>query len=425
MVLNYSVNKKRINLFIYQILVFILLSISYVFIIQPEFCYMGFELNVDLSRLVIGSLTIFIFSFIGIFVKDKIIYSIWNIILIYNLFGSIIYYQYNRISNEIIISLLIFLIILFCFSFISFKNKNSKFLIEKDKNQIKKVSILALIGLIPFIIFYGKYIDIKNLFLIDVYKTRALFREVGVSGIGYLIAPITRIICPILIAYSIKYNKRRYIIINLFIILYIYLCGAVKSILIGAVAVFVFYRGGYEEKPLIFVKIVLFLTLGGILIYFLNSNLFLLDGFVRRVFFIPPKLDAEYYRFFNNNNNTFWMHTAIGELLNKRSEILLGYDSLSMYVGEILMKKQGFNANVGVLTEGYVSMGYLGILIHSIIISWIYRLISIMNINPILYGIIFVYIYYLNTAFISPLLLTHGLLFLFLFSQLFLKRERL
>lgn len=421
--LSYSINKNRIKLFVYQILCFITLSLAYVLIIQPKFSYMGFELNYNGMKLLIGILIVLIFNFIGIFVKDKVIYSIWNIILVYNLFGSIIYYQYNNISNDIIISLLIFLITLFVFSMITFKVKDGKKLIEHDKSQIKKLSILAFIGLIPFIIFYSKYIDLKNLFLIDVYETRALFRTVGVSGIGYLIAPITRIICPVLIAYSIKYNKKKYIIFNLFIILYIFLCGAVKSIFIGAIAIFAFYKGDYEEKPLIFVKIILFLTIGGILLYYLFENIFLLDGFVRRVFFIPPKLESEYYIYFNGKY-TLWMHTAIGEILNRREEVLMGYNSLSMYTGEVLMNKPGFNANVGVLTEGYVSSGYLGVLIHSVLICWIYRYISIMNINPILYGVIFVYIYYLNTSFISTLLLTHGLLFLLCFSLIFLKRER-
>ncbi|GAA0861357.1 hypothetical protein [Paraclostridium tenue] len=422
MILKHSIKKQRITLMIYEFICFIALTMAYTMVIQPKFSYMGFELDFNIYNFLIGIALLIFFNLIGIFIKNNIIYAIWHIILIYNFYGTVIYYQYNNTSINIVISLSIFLLVMIIFSKINIKIKKSKYTVENNYFIMRRLTFLAIIATIPFFIFYGKYINIKNLLLIDVYETRALFREVSVNGIGYLIAPLTRVVCPVLLAYSIKYKKKSIFLLNLFVILYIYLCGAVKSIFIGAITVIVFYRGDYEEKPILFAKLIMFLTIGGILLYYMFDNIFLLDGFVRRVFFIPPKLDSEYYMYFNGHN-TYWLHSAIGELLGIQRQILGGYDSLSMYTGEVLMGKPGFNANVGVLTEGYVSAGYIGVLIHSILISFIYRIISSININPILFGVIFIYIYYLNTAFLSVLLLTHGLLFLLLFSIMFLNRN--
>jgi len=46
-----------------------------------------------------------------------------------------------------------------------------------------------------------------------------------------------------------------------------------------------------------------------------------------------------------------------------------------------------------------------------------------LDIDPDYYGIIFAYVYIINTSFVETLLVTHGLLFLIVFSAMFVPRR--
>jgi hypothetical protein len=85
------------------------------------------------------------------------------------------------------------------------------------------------------------------------------------------------------------------------------------------------------------------------------------------------------------------------------------------------MGNEGFNANVGVIPDGFISLGWAGIIINSILISYTFLLLDRFRIDPMFFGIIFIYIYYFNTAFLGTMLLTHGYLFLLVFAFFSLK----
>jgi hypothetical protein len=422
MILKHKISNKRLKLFLYEIICFISLSIAYCLIISDVYNYMGFNFTFKISRFTLGISIVGIFTMMGIFIKDKIIYAIWNILLVYNLYGTIIIYQYNGSSFKPTIATLIMLSSILFVSCIKFNFKPSKYNIELNKSILRKILIVSLILLIPFIIRYIDKINLKNLLLIDIYDTRLDFREINMGVLGYLVSPLTRVVAPILMAYSIKYKKKNTFFLSLFIIVYIFLCGAVKSIFIGIFAVILFYRGDYIDKPIIFVKLVTIISILGIVLYYVSGNLFLLDGFVRRVFFTPPYLDNIYYDFFTGNY-TYGLHSPLGEILGKKDSVLNGYTSLSMYIGDGIMKEAGSNANVGVLTEGYFSFGWIGVIISSLVIGLTYNVLRCTNMDSILFGVIFIYIYYLNTSFISTLMLTHGLALFLIFSILFLYRK--
>src|SRR5699024_265805 len=125
------------------------------------------------------------------------------------------------------------------------------------------------------------------------------------------------------------------------------------------------------------------------------------------------------YNNFFKNNFTELSHSPFGLSLSYKNFP----GALSRYVGEFVMEKPGLNANVGVFTEGYISFGFLGLIIFAVIITLIILYLKMCKIDKKFFGIIMVYIYYLNTAFLSTLLLTHGMMFLLLFSYYFLRGE--
>ncbi|WP_436512537.1 hypothetical protein [Clostridium thermobutyricum] len=394
--------------------------IAYVFAIQKYFSYMDFNIDYNFGRSLTMLILVIVLVTIGLTIKGGIWYSVWNIIFSYYGMGTFIYYQFNNIATyKIVVSQIILLMILYAFQFLNISVNKPRFNLENNKKVQYYLLFIVVFIIGIYYAKYSKFFNYRNIFLIDVYSTRTIFRNIDFGILGYLIAPLSRVVLPVLCV--IFYEKKRYIPLGISIIciLVLYLCGAVKSIFIGIIAIFIFLKGEYDKKIYIFLRLVNLLLYLGIIIYIITGNIFLLDGFIRRVFLIPPKLDNIYYNYFSGNHLN-WVHTPIGRALGKD---YIGKD-LSMYVGENVMRLQGHNANVGIITEGFASFGYIGVIINSIIFALIFKVISIINLSSKYFGIIFVYIYYLNTAFIFPLILTHGLAFFIVFGFIFLSNKK-
>lgn len=406
-------NIKKIIM--WQLIAILGLNIAYAWVISDKFSYMGFTCTYRIEKIFTVTLILIAMLFVNYFIKDKFIYAVWNIIYIYLFAGEMIYYQYTdnaNITQPISIGMILIGLV-----FVSRVKKHFKPILVV-KNVEFSLTMLSGILILPFIILYYKYIDIKNIFLINVYETRALFRKVSIPLTGYIMAPLVRIILPVLIVNNIEKKKMLKTLMFFCMIIYVYLCGALKSVFFGLIALLLFYPGSYHKKVITFLQGICFCTFFGVAIALGFDNVFLLDSFIRRLFFIPPYLNNVYVDYFTDNF-TYLAHSAfnIGGLDNTFGP------SLSMYVGEKVMRLDGFNANVGVFTEGYISFGYIGSIIFAFCICCMFLWIKMNKIDSKYFGIVFVYIYYLNTSFISTLLLTHGLFFFLIFSTLFLRED--
>lgn len=407
------VNVLKLKIFLWQVVAIIGLNCAYVFVISNKFRYMGFQYDFSFFKLFFGCSFILILLLIGLRINNDFVSGVYNVILLYLFCGEIIYYQYNP-GSSLIQPVLISICLLFVF-LISKVNVQLK-LKRKVKSPTKILTSLSVVMFIPFVVYYYKYIDLKNLLLIDVYKTRQVFRGINNQLTGYLSAPLVRILLPMLIVDSIEKRKKIKVLLFFAMILFVYLCGALKSVFFGLLALIVFYKGNFERKSLFFAKMISFLTIFGIFIALIFDNVFLLDSFIRRVFFVPPYLNNIYINFFSGNH-TYLSHSPLGMNL-----IEYPYDRpLSMYVGEVVIGSIGLNANVGLITEGFVSFGFFGGVFAAVLISLIVLFLKMINFDPKYFGILFVYIYYFNTSFLSVLLATHGLIFFVIFSYYFFR----
>ncbi|EZH65911.1 hypothetical protein DH09_13860 [Bacillaceae bacterium JMAK1] len=409
-------NNTRSKLIFWQVFAYIGLNIAY-YIISSEFYYMGFEFEPDILYLLLGTILFVLLLIIGFAIKDSFIFSIYNILLIYWLAGEVIFFIYNPDSYFILPLIIFFLLILLIgISFVNVKLGPTK----TFKNPNRKLSVLAVIMFVPFLISYYRYIDLRNLLFVDVYETREVFRGVGNVVTGYMNAPLSRVVLPVLIIINILKKNYKLTILFSLMILYIYLSGALKSVFLGLILLFFFYTGDLISKSLRFIKLVSFLTVGGSTLFFFTGNIFLLDAFTRRVFFTPAYLNNRYIEYFQDNF-TYLAHSPFGFnlVVNRYSDLDL---SLSRYFGEVVMATSGLNANVGVLTEGYLSFGIIGGLLTAFVIALIIYYFKFIDLDQRFFGIVFVFIYYFYTSFFSTLLLTHGLLFFMIISVFFLRK---
>lgn len=419
---------KHINnnkLYIYaSLLIFTLLNISYVFDVSPKFydTYLPFLLEFNLTKFISIIVLTLLITIIGGIINSNFIRLIWFTVLIMQYYSSAVLYTYcPNISFGIVLQNIILLFFIFLGDFINPKIPTINISLS---NNYKYFLILAVLLFSPFIYYYWQYISIENLLFdkLKIYETRALFRQINVPLLGYLSSPLSRVIFPILMVYAIKSKKYYLFIISAVAITYLFLCSATKSVLIGGIlAVFFYYGNEWKDKFKLFSILIISL----LLISFTASYFFhfkdITDAFVRRVFFVPPYLDNVYHQYFSSNF-TYWGHSPFGMHIHNID--YMNGKNITMFMGEDVLGFKGLNANIGIITEGYLSFGYIGVIIHAIAFSLIFIYIKSLNISPLYFGIIFAYLFYLNSSLLSTLLITHGLLFLLLVFTLFLQNSK-
>lgn len=376
---------------------------------------MGHNHSVRFDKLVIGGAFFILMLLLGSQVKGEFFYAIWHVIFVMYFFGQVIYFQYNDGVISPLISNAILLLILLFMSYLRIDFK----IIQIKGHLISLILVISFILFIPIFIKYSSQVNFQNLLLKDVYETRLHFRGVEDAYFGYLSAPLSRVVLPALLIISLIKRKAWLFLIMVFMISFIFLIGALKSIFIGMFAAIFFFLGRrFVDKIHLLLYLFGVICLAGLTIFLINENTFLVNSFVRRVLFTPARMDNVYYTFFADHP-TYWSHNPIGRLF---FEYPLD-KSPNFYVGEILLQKEGLNANVGLITEGYFSFGYLGVVLHSIFIGFVLLILKKIDVYPAFFGLIFVYIYYMNTSFLTTLLLTHGLISFLLFAYLFLNKN--
>ena len=66
------------------------------------------------------------------------------------------------------------------------------------------------------------------------------------------------------------------------------------------------------------------------------------------------------------------------------------------------------NANNGLISDGYMNLGVVGILLNLILFSCIMTFIKSLNISMKFYGIVFLFIFSVLSSPLSTIMVTHG-----------------
>lgn len=414
------IERDKIQLIVVIIGYYIILNLCYPLVIIPAFGYMGFDSNPNILNIILSLFIAIFFTFLGINLKNGLFESIWYICLMFLLFPNLIYFCQSSGFFPPVLGYMVFLSILLIFNKLKVPGiKVPKLELLESKNTFNLLLFLSIILTLPYLTFI-RFISSDNLLLKNIYVTREMFRNLDYpTAIGYLTMPLARVLLPFLLVVSLIKKNKFHTLVIIILILFIFLAsGAVKSIFFGVICVLVFYFvENYRGKIYLFTFGCGFFSVLGILEYYILNSTILTDLFIRRIFFTPPRLEAVYYSFFNDNF-TFYSHTFLRFLIEYPYEL-----NLSRYIGEIIMGNPGSNANVGVIVDGYISLGWFGVLLHSIIISFFLKFLAQLDIPSKFFGIVFIYIYLLNTAFIGPFMITHGFLFFIVLSILIFKAD--
>lgn len=390
--------------------------------IASVWSYMGFPYSFDISRLVVS---LILFTLLNVFFlklyAENVYYQVITYLYLFIVIPQLVFFVYNpeQPYKQLIIYLIFFTTMLFFSEKGVLKIRYLK-INTGNINQRKIryfVFFLFIILLIPFLQ-KVKYFSLNNFNPYLIYIERFASRnntDLLQGFMDYAINPLTRVVIPVFGIYYLR--KKRYLLSTLFFLIIIVLfasTGGLKSMLLIVPISLFFSKMSYKaiNNTLYSIPLVT-LFLGLIEKTIIKTNL-IQDIFIRRVFFLPPLLEKFYLEHYDEL--LFYKYSFL--------KGLFGFEkSITKEIGYYYFDNPEINANIGLIVEGFLSLGIVGVFLHAIIIAYMFRYINFQNIESAYFGIIFVMMYVLNTSFIFPYLLTHGFVALLLLAS-FINRKQ-
>ena len=404
----YIYNIFKLKCFLWIVAFYFLLSfLHFAYMIHyDDFDYVrltqGIEFYFYLPRYVLASIIILFYCILLLFSKvSDFLYSILLLILIFFVIPSGLLFSSSKSLNPGIFSMhILFFLFVYIFSFIKWNLTFPK--VNSYQSMILLISI-SVIGLIPFIILYGPYIDIRNLWLVNVYETRALvLSNVDNLYTAYTYSWFAKIIIPISLVFCIYFRKRTLLIISILSLLFLYLCGAHKTVFYGTFFMIFFYKYDHLKKMTFFLKLItLFLMLTIAATIFFDFSI-LWELSFRRALMLSALLDYCYFDFFNHNY-IYWSDSFLSNFIHYPYEI-----SPDFIIGRDYFNKPKMNANVGIISDGFKNAGYFGAIINIFIVSLIFSFLNSLKISPKFFGLFLLFSFTLLNSSLTTILLTHG-----------------
>ncbi len=275
---------------------------------------------------------------------------------------------------------------------------------------------LVTIGIIPYLYVYGPDINLKNLFLIDVYKTRTNMAKLSNPYFGYTYSLFTRIVIPLLIVYAVELKNKLLVLLGIIYLLLFYLFGAHKTVYLGLIVVLIFYKWSYLQTinrvlkySILFILLCVFLAL-------LSFDYPWILTF-RRIHFLPALLDICYLDFFDENY-LYWSESVLKRFIEYPYEI-----SHTKVIGREYFGNANVGANNGLISDGYMNYGTIGVVLNILLVSFYFMVLNNLKIPSKYFGVYLLVVFSFLSSSTLTVFLTHGAIALLLIS-IFLLSEK-
>jgi len=359
-------------------------------------------------------LNVFVLSSIRL--KDML-YAVLVLVLVFFVFPSaVLLINVEEVDTRIFLSQNLFFWIILLTGKVKIKISSKRTSIKSSKNLLLFV---VLIGIIPFVILYLPYINLENLLLRNVYETRELMGlRVSNFYTDYTYSWFSKLLIPALLVFGLFQKSKTIIFIGIFSLVYLYLCGANKAVFAGLIMVLVLYRFDYRKKMNYFLLFLIGVSLLSLFSSLVLKNNDLMVLAIRRPFLLPGLLDILYFDFFDGNY-LYWSESITGSFIE------YPYDRPhSFVVGMEYFEKAVWNANNGIISDGFMNFGMIGVVINAFIIGIYFTLLNQLNVSGKFFGLIFLFVFSLISSSLTTVLLTHGGIILLLLGFFVLKDTR-
>lgn len=298
--------------------------------------------------------------------------------------------------------------------------------IQIDFNRVPVVNktqalylLLAIttVGIIPYLFAYGRYINLKNLVLLDVYQTRSIMGEISNPYFGYTYSIFTKIIIPLIIVFGLELKKKLWVLVGILYLILFYLFGAHKTVYVGLVVVLVFYRFSFVQSVKYLLKYSNILIFACVILAMVGYDYPWILSF-RRVHFIPTLLDICYTDYFQDNF-LYWSDSILKSFIDYPYDV-----RVTNIIGEVYFNRPDMSANNGLISEGYMNFGTWGVLINIFIVSSFFMILNSLKIPAKYFGLFVLTMFSFLSSSVFTVLLTHGGVALIIVSIFVLNNKR-
>lgn len=276
---------------------------------------------------------------------------------------------------------------------------------------------LTTIGIVPYLIVYGPYINLKNLILLEVYQTRSIMGKLSNPYFGYTYSIFTKIFIPLIIVFGLELKKKIWVLTGIIYLLLFYLFGAHKTVYVGLIVVLVFYRFSFIQSVKFLLKYSSILILACMFLAFVGYDYPWILTF-RRVHFIPTLLDICYTDYFQDNF-LYWSDSILKKFVTYPYDL-----RVTNIIGEVYFNRPDMSANNGLVSEGYMNFGTFGVLLNIFIVSSFFMVINNLKIPAKYFGLFILTMFSFLSSSVFTVLLTHGGVALIIVSIFVLSDKR-
>jgi len=284
------------------------------------------------------------------------------------------------------------------------------------KQSLIVLLLITCVGIIPYLVTYGPYINFNNLLLMDIYETRRATAEISNPYFGYTYSIFTKIIIPLIIVFALELKNKLLLFIGVGFLLLFFLFGAHKTVYLGFFLILLLYRFSYKSimSKLVMLLNVLLITC---IVFALFSFDYLWILTVRRIQFIPTLLDICYHDFFVQP--IYWSESIFKSFIEYPYE--LPHTAL---IGEEYFRRTSFGANNGLIADGYMNAHSLGVFLNIVLFSTYFMILNSIKLHPKYFGLFFLVVYSFISSSFMTVLFTHGAIALLIISIFILNEKK-
>lgn len=399
-------------------LCFFLLSLYYVKVVVPEFGYMGYAFKPSFLRIIVtGGLFMILFGLSVILLNNEaFLFSIFVLLVFFFFIPNAILFSFGHTEIRIIIANTLFLLIFPLSGWIRFRIPYIK------KFRKENAAVLILMAFLPFVWIVWKTwpaLNLNTLLLKEIYETREIFSR-HISGLSnYSFHLLSKCLLPVAIVLSLTEKRYRLSLIPVSMLLFLYLVSGNKLVYFTTLIVLFFYFTGTTFIGKVngfLLMMILLMAIFPFIDYLILKEPVMAGTFINRMLFIPALLNQFYFDFFNGQPLWFAESNLFSWFVHSPFDKPAGYVLIEHFWNE-----EGVYGNNGLVSDGYMNAGWLGIILFSVCFSILFSFLNSLALHRSYFGVYFSFVFVILSSSFLSVFITGGLLFFIFLAVIVLR----
>lgn len=411
-----KVNKQAVYTILSLLSFRFLLDVGYVIFVGPAYAYQHMGLDFDLLRYVISWVMLFVTIPFFMGRQWKLSRAISFSLFTLGFIPVTSYYALAGIDLRWFLMSAVFWVIVGLVSELKLPSPR----IAKPRNLTLIVSVIFFFAIASWAILIMKFGISFRLSFDDVYEVRAENALNSIPFGGYVVPWAAKIALPALVVLGLQLKGVvGKIMLALAFLLEIMFFSATghKSYLFSVFVMVGLYFISDKQNRIVWIAAgCAGVVAACLLIDVVSGGGYLSAMIIRRVFFVPAMLSNAYYEFFDGNFMRL-SHSILAPWIENPLNM-----SPSMAVGEQFLGFSGLNANNGVVADGYMNFGVIGMLVWAVLVGLAISFFDSVarSVDPKIGFSLGMNAFrvFINSGFLTGML-THGVLFTVLLVILF------